>query len=129
MAVAAPICSSTVAVSPSAPAATNPASDTPATGALRISATLTRPSASAARSVACAGKPDRAGRLAGQLAIGLAQGKSAAALLRGVGAPFAKSAALLSLSAQPPPARRAAVVLVRLGDVGPAPSKAEAVPP
>src|SRR5262249_37848317 len=49
-------------------------------------------------------------------------------LLRGVGAPAVKSAALLSVSVLPLPARSAAVVLARPG-AGPPPSKLEAVPP
>src|SRR5262245_40161627 len=51
----------------------------------------------------------------------------AAALLRGVGAPVAKSEAFTSASVQPPSARRAAVVLLGAG-AAPLPSKQFAVP-
>ncbi len=50
------------------------------------------------------------------------QRNAGVALLRGLGAPAEKSAALLSVSAQPFSARRAAVVFVRAG-AGPLPSK------
>ncbi|MGH8598997.1 MAG: hypothetical protein ACREXT_20305, partial [Gammaproteobacteria bacterium] len=53
---------------------------------------------------------------------------AAVALLRGVGAPDAKSVALLSVSVQPLLPRRTAVVLLGAG-VGPAPSKQFAVTP
>src|SRR3954454_6495878 len=56
------------------------------------------------------------------------QAASADALLRGVGVSTRKSAALLSVSWQPPLRRRAAVVLVR-SPVGPAPSKLLAAAP
>src|SRR5262249_59904860 len=57
------------------------------------------------------------------------QGANGEAVLRGAGAPCAKSAALLSVSTQPPFRRNAAVVLERLGVVGPAPSNADAAVP
>src|SRR5438067_4321948 len=50
------------------------------------------------------------------------------ALLRGFGAPIAKSALLLFVSVHPPPARSAAVVLA-VAAVEPAPSKQFAVVP
>ena len=54
-------------------------------------------------------------------------GAAVVAVFRGVGVPTVKSAALSSLSAQPPPFRTAAVVL-EVPPVGPEPSKKFAVP-
>src|ERR1044071_1633877 len=59
---------------------------------------------------------------------GAAQLKSGDAVLRGLGIPTAKSAALASVSVQPLAVRRAAVVLLSVG-VGPGPSKQFAVDP
>ena len=60
--------------------------------------------------------------------LGELQSLSGEPVLRGFGLPVAKSAALLSVSVQPPRARRAAVVLLGPA-VGPAPSKQFAVLP
>jgi len=57
----------------------------------------------------------------------VAHGASGDDVLRGAGAPAAKSAALLSVSVQPPSARKAAVVLLSVG-AAPLPSKKFAVP-
>ena len=54
--------------------------------------------------------------------VGLAHEFGGDALLRGFGAPAAKSPALSSVSVQPPAARSAAVVLLKFA-VGPEPSK------
>src|SRR5262245_65136142 len=95
---------------------------------------VTVPSASEAASAASAATPNSVPRLAGQLATtgwftATPHGASGAAVLRGVGAPFAKSAPFWSVSVHPPARRSAAVVLERLGVVGPAPSNAEAAVP
>ena len=62
----------------------------------------------------------------GGLSTGV-QGSSGDAVFRGVGAAAVKSAALLSVSVQPPPARNAAVVALRVG-AAPDPSKKFALP-
>src|SRR5262245_29885243 len=106
----------------------------PGTGAPRRTAPVTAPSASVACSAAEPASPNSVPKLAGQLATtgwftGAPQTEGGVAPLRGAGAPFAKSAPFWSVSVQPPARRRAAVVLERLGAVGPAPSKAEAAVP
>src|SRR5262245_1454033 len=103
----------------------------PGTGEVSRTALDTVPSASLACSTAEAPSPKSSPRLAGQLATtggctGAPQAAAGVALLRGAGAPFAKSAELLSVSVQPLLPRKAAVVLLRFGAVGPAPSKAVA---
>ena len=110
------------------------ASEMPVTGVLVIVPVVTTPSASVALSVAWPAVPRSTLRLAGQLATtgwfaGGGQGLVVTALLRGAGASLAKSAALLSLSVQPSAARSAAVLLVSVGEVGPAPSKLVASAP
>src|SRR5262245_61888191 len=132
MAVPGATSSVALAAAPGAPAGVK-ASVMPATGALSIAPSATVPSGSVALSTPCAGTPKNAPTLGGQLAAtgwltGAPHTLSVDALLRGVGAPLAKSAALLSVSVQPPAARSAAVVFDRLGVVG-EPSNDDAAPP
>jgi hypothetical protein len=83
-------------------------------------ALLTMPSASVALRSATPLTPNASDRLPGQVAtiggaVGAPHTLRALARLRGAGAPVLKSAPLLSVSVQPPAARRAAVVLLRVG--------------
>src|SRR5215470_13541152 len=123
-----------VAGAPAAAEAVNAPSAIPLTAVPTSTADVTTPSGSVAWSAAEPASPKSAAKLAGQLTAtgwftAAPQAAVAAARLRGIGAPFAKSAPFWSLSIQPCSSRRAAVVLLRFGVVGPAPSKAEALVP
>src|SRR5205814_578467 len=95
-----------------------------------IIALVTVPSGSVALTLPEVGVPTVVVKVPGQFVVieALAHGFAAVALLRGLGAPVAKSVELLSVSVQPPEPRSTAVVLLGAG-VGPAPSKQFAVVP
>src|SRR5450830_1399984 len=109
-----------VAVPPAPEAARKLTRLMPGTAAEVMAALLTVPSASVALMSALPLMPKASDRLAGQVVTiggccGTPQAFSGLVLLRGSGAPALKSLPLLAVSAQPPLARNAAVVLLRPG--------------